>query len=94
MKYAKMQLAEPQFACLKQLWTKESHWNSKARNEVPVYQVRNGKRVALHAYGIAQLLGETSKDPIAQVNKGLRYITHRYSTPCRAMNWHKRHNWY
>jgi hypothetical protein len=83
-----------QFNCLVQLWTWESHWNHLAKNKVPVYQVRNGKRVALHAFGIAQLLGETSRLPYIQIQKGLRYIESRYSTPCRAMKWHLRHNWY
>lgn len=94
MKYARMQLAKPQYTCLKKLWTRESHWNHLARNEVPVYQIRNGKRIALHAFGIAQLLGERSRDPITQVNKGLRYVAHRYQTPCKALAWHVRHNWY
>jgi hypothetical protein len=94
MAYAQKLVKPSQFECLRDLWNKESNWNPKSRNKVPVYQVRNGKRVALHAFGIAQVLGEKSSDPLVQIDTGLRYIVHRYSTPCRALNWHKRHNWY
>lgn len=93
--FAKQIVKSPvQFKCLVQLWTWESHWNHLAKNKVPVYQVRNGKRVALHAFGIAQLLGEKSKKPYIQIQKGLRYIESRHGTPCKAMKFHLRHNWY
>jgi len=85
---------EVQFKCLVQLWNLESHWNHKSKNKQPVYQIRDGKRVALHAYGIAQLLGEKSKDPVTQINHGLKYIKYRYGNSCQALSWHKRHYWY
>jgi hypothetical protein len=76
-----------QYACLNQLWTKESNWRHKARNTIAVIQ--NGKR--LHAFGIAQRLGETSKDPRIQIKQGLKYIVHRYDTPCQAWaKWQQR----
>jgi hypothetical protein len=94
--FAKQIVGDPiQFKCLVKLWTFESHWNHLAKNPVPVYQVRNGKRVALHAFGIAQLLGETSRIPYVQIQKGLQYLEHRYSgSPCKALNFHLRHHWY
>lgn len=46
------------------------------------------------AYGIGQVLRETSSDPAIQILHAYRYIEHRYHTPCRAWSWHKRHNWY
>jgi len=85
---------DKQFSCLVKLWNSESNWRPKARNRQPVYQIRDGKRVALHAFGIAQLLGEKSKDPKVQITKGLAYIHSRYSTPCHALNWHNRRHWY
>jgi hypothetical protein len=94
MAYAQKLVSPHQFECLVDLWNRESNWNPKSRNKVPVYQVRNGKRVALHAYGIAQVLGEKSKDPLSQIDKGLRYIVSRYDTPCKSLKWHKRHGWY
>lgn len=94
--YAKKLVAdEAEFACLVRLWTLESQWNHLSRNKIPVYQVRDGKRVALHAFGIAQLLGETSRIPEIQIKKGLRYLEHRYnSSPCKALSFHLRHHWY
>ena len=83
-----------QFSCLVELWNRESHWNYKARNRQPVYQIRNGKRVALHAFGIAQILGEQAKDSHTQIRHGLAYIKARYKTPCGSLSWHFRHGWY
>ena len=61
-----------EFHCLDLLWTKESHWNSKARNKKST------------AYGIPQILGMKEKDPSRQIRIGIEYIRHRYSTPCLA----------
>ena len=80
-----------QFACLDQLWTHESHWNPKALNH------------SSEAFGIAQFLPQTwgnynyplkPRDPLVQVKAGLRYITVRYSTPCKAWEFWKRGSWY
>ena len=69
--------------CLIKLWDKESHWNYKADNPDS------------SAYGIAQLLGEESKDPARQIRQGLKYIKHRYpSGPCEAWKFSQRHNYY
>ena len=58
--------------CLESLWQKESNWRPKADNPKST------------AFGIAQLLGEESKDFITQIDNGLRYIEHRYGNPCSA----------
>lgn len=80
-----------QMTCLSQLWNRESHWNPLSRNSTPVYQFRNGKRVALHAQGVAQLLGEKSFIPSVQVTHGLTYIKSRYGSPCNAWSfWQSR----
>jgi hypothetical protein len=62
-----------EWKCLRTLWTFESRFDSKANNP------------RSSAFGIAQLLKETSTDPAIQILKGLRYIKHRYSSPCRAL---------
>lgn len=76
-----------QFACLKTLWTNESHWNYKAHN------------YSSGAHGIAQALPADKMDvigtdwrtnPVTQIRWGLHYIDVRYSTPCKALgtfNW-------
>jgi len=79
-----------QWRCLELLWTKESHFNPKARNK------RSG------AYGIAQFMPQTwgnykvkkTSDPALQIKYGLRYIRSRYGEPCTAWKFHKRHHWY
>lgn len=71
-----------QVKCLNQLWGKESAWNRHADNPIST------------AFGIAQMLGEKSTNPVKQINNGLRYIKHRYDTPCRAWQFWQRNKWY
>jgi hypothetical protein len=80
-----------EFSCLETLWTKESHWNYKAHNP------KSG------AHGIAQALPAGKMDvvstdwrtnPVTQIRWGLRYISIRYETPCKALAKHKRSNYY
>lgn len=68
--------------CLIKLWDKESHWNHLADNPTS------------SAYGIAQMLGEESKDPKRQIRNGLRYIEHRYENPCNAWDFWLQNNYY
>jgi len=84
-----------QWKCLKSLWTAESNWRPDAFNKTPVYQVRNGKRVKLHAGGIPQKLNLDPNTSVEyQIREGLEYIKSRYSTPCKAWQWHTLKNWY
>jgi len=71
-----------QQACLVTLWTRESRFDHKADNP------------RSSAYGIAQLLGETKQDPREQIITGLKYVAHRYSTPCNALAFFNRKHWY
>jgi hypothetical protein len=82
---------ESQFACLDSLWTRESHWNYKAHN------YRSG------AHGIAQALPaekmsvvgtDWRTNPVTQIRWGIRYITMRYDTPCKAWSYFKARNYY
>jgi hypothetical protein len=65
-----------QYLCLEQLWHLESKWNYRADN----------KRST--AFGIPQLLKLKTKDPYKQIDAGLKYIAHRYGTPCKALAYH------
>jgi hypothetical protein len=71
-----------QYKCLSKLYGKESAWNPKARN-------------GSH-YGIPQGRSEylSRVDGYAQVRWGLSYIYHRHSTPCKALDYWKVHNWH
>ena len=82
---------DDQYTCLNRLWTKESHWNYKARNP------RSG------AHGIAQALPATKMEsistdwrtnPLTQIQWGLSYIQSRYETPCKAYAKWKRSRYY
>ncbi len=82
---------EKQYACLDELWIKESNWNYRASNK------RSG------AHGIPQALPATKMDsagtdwrtnPVTQISWGLRYIEVRYESPCKAWAKFKRSNWY
>jgi len=79
--YARGQLSEREFKCLDKLWTKESNWRANARSKT-------------HDFGIPQRhMKHNTKaqqekflaDHLAQIDFGLRYIAHRYQTPCRAL---------
>jgi hypothetical protein len=83
--------SEKEYKCLNRLWTKESHWNYKARNK------------SSGAHGIAQALPASKMNvvstdwrtnPVTQIRWGLRYISIRYETPCKALAKHKRSNYY
>lgn len=85
--YAKIAMAQyvwgsKQQKCLNALWGKESAWKRHADNPHST------------AFGIAQLLGEKSRNPVTQINNGLRYIDHRYDTPCNAWRFWQRNRWY
>lgn len=71
-------------ACLLALWTRESRFDHLADNRKST------------AFGIAQLLGETSRDPAIQALHGLRYIEHRYGKrgACKALKFHDTRGWY
>jgi len=82
---------QSQYSCLNSLWTRESHWNYKAHN------YRSG------AHGIAQALPaekmsvvgtDWRTNPVTQIRWGIRYITMRYDTPCKAWSHFKRANYY
>ena len=67
-----------EYRCLELLWDKESRWNPRADNPKST------------AYGIPQLLKLKARDPYTQIDLGLKYIKHRYLTPCKALDFHKR----
>lgn len=71
-----------QRACVYKIFMKESRFDHLAKNQ-------RGSS----AYGIAQMLGEKSKDPAVQILRAYRYIEHRYGTPCKAWLHHTR-GWY
>lgn len=80
--YAAALVDRVQFGCLDRLWERESHWNPLADNP------------ASTAYGIAQLLTETSRDYRIQIRDGLAYIESRYGSSCLALSHSNTTGWY
>jgi len=60
----------------------ESSWNPNAQNPTST------------AYGLFQMLVETSSDPAVQAANGMAYIASRYGTPVNAMDFWQANNWY
>lgn len=69
--------------CIRLLFDKESRFDHLAKNQQ-----------GSSAFGIAQMLKETSRDPAVQILNAYRYIEHRYQTPCLAWKHSQRRNWY
>jgi len=82
---------ERQYNCLNQLWTQESNWNYKSRNKV---SGAHGIPQALPASKMNVVSTDWRTNPVTQIRWGLRYISIRYETPCKAWAKHKRSNWY
>ncbi len=80
-----------QFPCLDKLWTKESHWNTKASNASSgaygIPQALPGDKMA--AYG-----SDWRTNPVPQIKWGLSYIKGRYGSPCAAWDHSQATGWY
>jgi len=73
-----------QYKCLATLYGKESAWNYKAYNSSSgTVGIPQGKSIWL-----------LTATPIQQVEWGLRYIKHRYNTPCNAYAHWLKHKWH
>ena len=83
--------SEKEYKCLNRLWTKESHWNYKARNKI---SGAHGIPQALPASKMNVISTDWRTNPVTQIRWGLRYISIRYETPCKALAKHKRSNYY
>jgi hypothetical protein len=82
---------EKEYKCLNQLWTQESNWNYKSRNKK---SGAHGIPQALPASKMNVVSTDWRTNPVTQIRWGLRYISIRYETPCKAWAKHKRSNWY
>jgi len=81
--FHKMNYNFEQFYCLDEIIYKESRWNYKAKNPKS------------SASGLFQVLKSKEKDPIKQIDQGLKYINHRYDgCACKALAHHKAKGWY
>ena len=82
---------EKEYKCLNSLWTQESNWNYKSRNKK---SGAHGIPQALPASKMNVVSTDWRTNPVTQIRWGLRHISIRYETPCKAWAKHKRSNWY
>lgn len=73
---------DKQWTCISKLFTAESRFDQFADNPKS------------SAYGIGQVLKETSSVPEIQILRAYNYIEHRYTTPCKAWQHHLRKGHY
>jgi hypothetical protein len=94
--YVREHYSEKQWKCIDELWQRESSWRTKSKP----WRARNPSS---GAFGIPQSLPAEKMathgwdyltNPIVQVNWGMEYILKRYKTPCAALAFHNRKNWY
>lgn len=89
--YAESLVGSAEFACLDELWTRESGWNVYAENP------------SSGAYGIPQALpgdkmasagSDWQTDADVQVRWGISYIDETYGSPCGAEQHENEFGWY
>lgn len=80
-----------QFACLYQLWQRESGWSHTANNRS---SGAYGIPQALPGSKMATVAGDWQTNPATQITWGLNYIQGRYGNPCGAYSFFQSANWY
>ena len=71
-----------QFQCFNTIITKESRWD---------YLAQNGSH-----WGLGQMKSKHYRnlDPYRQIDASIKYVAARYGSPCKALEHHKKNNWY
>jgi hypothetical protein len=82
---------DDQFACLLQLWNKESGWRVDAENRS---SGAYGIPQALPGSKMASVAADWRTNPATQITWGLNYVAGRYSTPCGAWSSFQSKGWY
>lgn len=81
---------ETQWKCLNYLWTKESNWRSEAVSPTKDYGIPQ-RNMPNHTKAERKAF---LSDPGKQIQWGLKYIEHRYASPCKAKAHSDRFGWY
>ena len=80
-----------EWACLDNLWARESGWSHTAGNKTSgafgIPQALPGSKMAIFG-------ADWQTNPATQISWGLAYISGRYATPCGAWGHFTAHNWY
>jgi hypothetical protein len=80
-----------QFACLDNLWTRESNWDPNAANP---YSGAYGIPQALPGGKMAAAGADWATNPETQIRWGLNYIKGVYGSPCGAWSHSMATGWY
>jgi hypothetical protein len=85
--YIRLSMDQKEASCLITLYGKESAFNPRAIGNL------SGK---YHTYGIPQIKNAIiyDKSPIEQVRYGIKYVRHRYSSSCAALEHFNRLGWH
>lgn len=89
--YALARLGPAQFACLDELWQRESHWRVRATNRT---SGAYGIPQAYPAERMATAGADWRTNPLTQVRWGLGYIEGRYGSACTALGHALDFGWY
>ncbi len=82
---------DDQFACLLELWGRESGWRVDAQNR---YSGAYGIPQALPGSKMASAGADWQTSAATQITWGLGYIGARYGTPCGALSFQVSRGWY
>jgi resuscitation-promoting factor RpfB len=81
---------DAQFACLDQLWNRESGWNPNASNPSGAYGIPQ----ALPGSKMSSAGADWATNPETQIRWGLSYIGGSYGSPCGAWSHSLSTGWY
>jgi len=79
-----------QHKCLGALWGKESAWNFKASSPTKDYGIPQ-RHMRLNTQ---KEINDFLRSPHKQIDWGLKYISIRYKTPCKAWSFWLEKRWY
>lgn len=79
-----------QYACVANIWVRESGWNQSAYNRSGA----QGIPQAMPGSKMAKFGRDWRTNPVTQIKWGLDYIKNVYGSPCNAWNFWQNHQWY
>jgi hypothetical protein len=88
--YAKNRLGAKGYACIDNIFTRESEWNPLAGDPARAYGIPQ----AFPGSKMATFGSNWRTSPLTQVKWGLWYVAERYGSACAAWDFWQAHGWY
>ena len=88
--YVKSQIGARQYACIDNIFTRESEWNPLAGSPERAYGIPQ----AFPGSKMATFGSNWRTSPLTQVKWGLWYVSERYGSACAAWDFWQAHGWY